>query len=252
MKTSASIYTDLAQSACEHVQNKMIKDCAIGQNCLAVTSDLGCGLAFLERSFWSIMPSQSQLRAREKEISSMDLDDLIPLYLDDHSLTAALALAAINAVCSSLKYTRGEFDLKSILTRHKRLAMVGFFRPLMPAVQSSRIDMDIFELRNMAGAHRPEAAAEIMPKCDVVVFIGSTFVNKTFHYYQPHLAPRARVYILGPSTPLVSVLGKKFNLGGSLVHPGCAEKVSHNIRQGYNYRRLQPWLMKVVSKVPSK
>lgn len=248
MKTSAAIYAELVQFACQHVKNNIIKDCAIGENCLAVASDLGCGLAFLERSFWGVMPSHKEIKVLEQEISSMGLDALVPKYLDDDPLTAALAFAAINAVCaSSSEHKLGEFSLQSILAQHKRLGMVGYFCPLMPEVRASGIELEIFELRDIAGTHRPQAAAEIMPHCDLVIFTGSTFVNKTFHFYQPHLASGADVYILGPSTPLASMLHKNFSLGGSLVRAGSEDEVFNNIRQGYNYRRLQPWLTKVVA-----
>ncbi|NLY41578.1 MAG: hypothetical protein GX055_08180 [Desulfovibrionales bacterium] len=248
MEKSAVIYAELVQYACHYAKKSSIKRCALGENCLAVESDLGCGLAFLERSFWGVMPSRNELNALEQEISSMRLETLIPKYLDDDALTVALAFAAINSVCvASSGYAPGEFALRNILDTHKRLGMVGFFCPLLPEVRASGIDLEIFELRDIAGTHRPQAAAEIMPHCDLVVFTGSTFVNKTFHFYQPYLASGADVYILGPSTPLASVLCKNFSLGGSLVRAESEDDVFNAIRQGYNYRRLQPWLTKVVA-----
>lgn len=240
------IYRDLADCAANYVKNSIISACAIGENCLAVKSGSGCGLAFVERGFWGIMPSPQSLRAVEREVTGLHLQELLSQYTGKDPLYSAIAFAAMNSVFARFGGQNGEFPFIDELKTHRRLGMVGCFHPLMPFVRGSGIELALFELQKMPGAHSPEDAPAVLPGCDMLIISGSTFVNRTLHTYLPHIAPEADVYIIGPSTPLSPELSGHWNLGGSLLEPGTEEEAFEKIRQGYSYRKLSPWLRKVV------
>ena len=235
-----NIYNELLDCAFNYANNSIIKNCAIGENCLAVQSDLGCGLAFVERGFWGIMPSGRELRATERQLRGLRLKDLLPSYLGNDQLYSAAAFAAINSIFTNPSHPGGEFPLAGELKKHRRLGMVGCFHPLMPFVRGSGIELVLFELQKMDGAHTPGEAPELFPSCDLLIISGSTFVNRSIHCYLPHISPEADVYIVGPSTPLAPDLAGRFNLAGSLVENGQEEQVFEKIRQGYSYRKLSP------------
>lgn len=241
-----STYQNLLSYARNYANNNIITACAIGENCLAVQSSLGCGLAFVERDFWRIMPAQAELRRTEQSLCGMQLDELIPKYLEQDPLQSALAFAAINSIFSQFGQFSGEFAFTTELKRHKRLGMVGCFHPLMPFVRGSGIELVLFELQEMPGAHAPKEAPELLPSCDMLIITASTFVNHTLHLYTPYISPLADVYIMGPSTPLSPELAAHWNLGGSLIETGAEEAAFEKIRQGYSYRKLSPWLRKVM------
>lgn len=241
-----SIYSQLQSYALNYAKNSIISGCAIGENCLAVESGPGCGMAFVERDFWRIMPSQGEIRALENKVCGMRLDELIAMYEDNNTVFSGLAFAAINSAFSAGAQHTGEFDLPAALVGRRRMGMVGCFHPLMPHVRKSGIELVLFELQKMPGTHSPEEAPDLLPGCDILVITASTFVNRTFHLYLPHISPEAEVYIMGPSTPLSADLAERFNLAGSLVSPENRDKVFDNVRRGYSYRALSPWLRKVI------
>lgn len=71
------VYSDLLGHALNYANDSIIRACAIGENCLAVESSGGCGLSFVERDFWRIMPPQSELRELERELRGLRLSELI-------------------------------------------------------------------------------------------------------------------------------------------------------------------------------
>ncbi|MDI6639265.1 MAG: DUF364 domain-containing protein, partial [Methanocellales archaeon] len=102
----------------------------------------------------------------------------------------------------------------------------GYF----PFVEEIKRDVFVFEKRPRHGVLPDTAEEELLPKCDLVVISGSTFVNKSLQ----RLLEISGGYtlVIGPTTPLTSIL---FDYGadvlaGVIVHD--AEKALEIVSQG--------------------
>lgn len=215
---------------------------AIGPKCIAVRTPAGIGMSFVTERSWAeaqkIGPRQLESAIRETALSV-----IISRYLEDSPLHAAVALAAINSLCI---HTGGPavMDWHALLHGYKKLGMVGYFCPLMDRIALTGITTVIFELRDIPGTLKPEEAPALLPSCDVVLITGASFANKTIHQYIPHVAPAARAFIIGYSTPLAGFLLERFTLGSSRVDDW--EPAATCIRAGGGIRDMHSYVRKVI------
>lgn len=237
-----SLYDSLVSCAMDYVQTDTIVDVAIGPRCLAVQSPAGVGLAFVDAAAWSEAQSAGA-RTLEETLRGSALTTLIPRYRDGSPLYTALALAAIN----SLFIHTGDpatMDWPDLLRGIQRLGMVGYFCPIMDRLGLAGVTPVIFELRDIPGTHKPEEAPALLPGCDGVLLTGASFANKTIHQYIPHIAPGARAFIVGQSTPLADFLLDRFTLGSSRL--GNWEAAAPIIRFGGGVRDIKTFIDKVI------
>ena len=85
----------------------------------------------------------------------------------------------------------------------KKVAVIGHFPGLRMLRQ--HCDMCILE-RNPQPGDLPDAAAEyVLPEQDIVFVTGTTFINKTITRLL-ELTQKAKVFMVGPSTPMHPLL----------------------------------------------
>lgn len=241
---SSTIYEQLLSPFLSGDDPGVIIECALGRRSLAVETSQGIGMTYVTDEA-ALALSRMNRRAAEEALRGRRLAEILPLYLEKDPLLVCIALAAVNSLC----ICSGEPDEDTWfdrLHRHKRFAMIGFFAPLMDRVGESGVETVIFELRDIPGAHSPEEAPVILPRCDAVLITGSTFANKTFDFYLPHIAPDADAFIFGHSTPLSDALVTRFCLGSVQILDKDA--VFSIIRQGESTRSLKPYVRKVQRK----
>ena len=225
------IYSEIASEALKKVSGK-VKDIAGGSKIVAVETDAGVGLAFVT----------GPLVDPAKYIGA-NVADMVNDYATGDLTTTAYCLAALN----SFLVHRGKPDNKSWperLNHAKKLAMVGAFGPVIEELQNTGIEVVVFELKDMPGAHKPSEAAALMPGCDAVLMTGATFSNRTAHTYFPHITPEADAHISGPSTPMTDALLKRFTLGSSIVTN--KEEVFKAVRDGKCINCISKYLEKVI------
>ncbi len=123
--------------------------------------------------------------------------------------------------------------------RGKNVALVGHF-PFVP--QTSALRWDSYGCSNsipIEDDYPAEAAADLLPRADVVAITGSALVNHTLDGLLALCRPEASVMLLGPSTPLSPVL---FDYGidmisGTRVVDEAA--VLRTVGQGASFREVQ-------------
>ena len=116
-------------------------------------------------------------------------------------LTSALGLATVNAVLgegavpSPDPLTALEVDDGDVV------GMVGYIGPLIEPLRREAKELLVFERDLSRPGVLPDWAVELeLPRCDVVLLSGTTFVNKTVDRLLA--LSRGRVAVIGPSTPL--------------------------------------------------
>ncbi len=129
---------------------------------------------------------------------------------------ASIGLAALNAANNTLALVQ-QSPLHAALDRHygnafdfflseakdKKVAVVGHFPGLAQLRQ--RCELSILERQPRPGDFPDTAAEYILPHQDLVFITGTTFINKTITRLL-ELTPKARVCLVGPSTPMNPLL----------------------------------------------
>ncbi len=128
--------------------------------------------------------------------------------LSEHPTEASIGLAAINALLPVGEGPVSEVDAADVLLewgRGKSVAVVGHF-PFLPRLRQVTRGLWVLEQRPGPGELPPAAAAEVVPKADILAITSSTIINRTLEPLLALRQPEARVMLLGPSTPLSPVL----------------------------------------------
>lgn len=122
-------------------------------------------------------------------------------------------------------------------TAGKTIALVGRLS-LSPDTLAGAKQVYVLERNPKPGDYPDMACEELLPQCDLVIITGSAFVNKTIPRLL-ELSSRARVIVIGPSTPLCPGLisaGIDRLCGMAVTHK---ERMLTNIateqKSGYHY-----------------
>lgn len=122
------------------------------------------------------------------------------------SLARAVGLATANALLASLPtppISRDEVISTLGVTASDRVAMVGYFAPVVAELKKIGCRLDIVELNSHhAGTLSPEQGREALANCSIAILTGTSLINGTCDDLLASLGrPRAAV-LLGPSSPL--------------------------------------------------
>ncbi len=133
--------------------------------------------------------------------------ELLSLLGDEASaLARSVGLATANALLASLPrppILSEEIISTLRITSDDRVAMVGYFGPVIAQLRKTGCRLDILELNAKPGETLPpEKSGEVLAGCTVAIITGTSLINGTFHdLISPLGKPRAAV-LLGPSSPL--------------------------------------------------
>jgi uncharacterized protein len=181
--------------------------------------------------------------------------EVIPWLADpDHPWQRVVGLATLNAVLNH--HHQPPPEATDIMTRlalqpEDRVAMVGRFQPLLPAIRSSTCHLDIIEFEpTTADALTPREGSAALQSCTIAILTGTSLITGTLAGLLSDLAgaakrPRAAI-LLGPSVPLLpeAFRGTAItHLAGSWVRDG--RRVMHIVSEGGGTPQLKPSLVPV-------
>jgi len=150
------------------------------------------------------------------DLTRHSAQELAGLLASRSALEAALGMAAVNALLEVDENRLTDRNAsEEIVQRGKgrRVVIVGHF-PFIPSVRPAVGHLDVLELDPGPGDLPPQAASDVLPRADVVAITGTSLLNKTFDGLIALCRPDAFVLMLGPTTPLSTVL---FDYGVDLV-----------------------------------
>ncbi len=133
--------------------------------------------------------------------------ELLSMLGDETSaLARSVGLAAANALLASLPrppVLREEVISTLQITADDRVAMVGYFGPVITQLRKIGCRLEILELNaKHTDTLPPEKTGEVLADCTIAIITGTSLINGTFHEVISLLGqPRAAV-LLGPSSPL--------------------------------------------------
>jgi uncharacterized protein len=199
-----------------------------------------CGLAATLREEDHIHGSGPDVR-NAGALAGGSARELAVLVSAERVMERAIGMAALNALLPRLEAKWTEGNAEEILAQRgagKRVAIVGHF-PFTDSLRSRVGTLWVLE-QNPHGDDLPaEAAPDVIPQADVLAITGTTLLNNTFAGLMALRRPDAWTMLLGPSTPLASVM---FDYGldmlsGAVVTDVDAVLVA--VSQGAGFRQVQ-------------
>ncbi len=185
-------------------------------------------------------------------------DKVLELALSENPLEAAVGIATANALSHMLRdlepehFQRSYSDILDLINPGDRVAMVGYFGPLVPKILKITEKLTVLEKREIESPQTrtlpSEKAREILPASDVIILSASTLANRTFDELLSLRGAAREIVLLGPSAPLypepffkqgiTAVMGTRIiapetmltvvsEAGGTKkLHQYCGEKIS--------------------------
>jgi uncharacterized protein (DUF4213/DUF364 family) len=190
-------------------------------------------------------------------------DKMLELALSENPLEAAVGVATANALSHMLHNLEPEnfpvsnIDVLDLIKPGDRVAMVGYFGPLVPKILKITEKLTVLEKREIEAPQTrtlpSEKAREVLPVSDVIILSASTLANRTFDELLSLRGAAREVVLLGPSAPLypepffqrgiTAVMGTRIfdpltmltvvsEAGGTKkLHQYCGEKVAFKINK---------------------
>ena len=167
--------------------------------------------------------------------------DLAHWLLEDHWIRAGIGMAALNSVLEIDYQALIEVNAKRIIADRaigKNLMVVGHF-PFIGQLRSQVRNLWVMEKEPRSGDLSEEEGYHALAEADVVAITGSCLINHTFDRIMANCKPGSFKVMLGPSTPLSTILldcGLDA-IGGALVE----EKITalRMVEEGAAFRQLQ-------------
>ena len=199
----------------------------------------GCGLAmsvfmpYHHRGEW---PVGDAGHLTEKSAS-----DLAQLARSGSTLEAAIGMATINSLLEIDEDRCTEINAAELLVRQgsgRKVALVGHF-PFVERLREAAGELWVIEKHPIEGDVAEDEAQSLIPRAEVVAITGSAFVNHTIEGLLDLCRPEALVVVLGPTTPLSTVLfdyGVDVIAGTRVVDPAA---VLQYASQGATFRQMK-------------
>ncbi len=236
------IYEKIYAKAIDKAKELTVKDVRIGLGYIIVELDNGwAGISYsflkeLNIQTCTVLESAGSLIG---EKASFLLEGLFSYNLLDCSLALASANAIINSSVESV-----DIDIINQIESEDRVVMVGYFAPLIKAIQNQTKSFVICE-RTPRGESLPDYAAYFeLKKADIAIITATSIINKTIDSLLEWCKSARIVAIMGPSTPMDEDIfkGKATHLCGSLISDN--EKAKLIISQAGGTKKLKPAIKK--------
>jgi len=169
------------------------------------TSDGSLGLAY---TYFGHKTGCTLVR-NYKDFEDRPAVDLLSLIHSSVPLERSMALALINALAqpdlSDLPSDRGNgilFDCLEIGPSAK-VAMVGFFKPLVEILESKGAEVEVLDEFRAMG-EKATFYERLGQWADAAVITSTSLLNNSFEEIMAHVATNVRSAMVGPTTPMVA------------------------------------------------
>lgn len=185
----------LIEDVLKEIEDKPIDDVRIGSAFVGVMVLSRIGVAHRVDEGYKNIKNYENLKGKKvaKLIYSNDLIEL------------AIATAAINAQLKPNNVKKGNIFKKilEIADKFDTIGIVGKF-PIITQLEDLDCKFYAFEKKPFPGFLPVEKEKELLPKCDLIIITGTSFVNKTLE----DLLGLCNGYtmLVGPTTPVTDVL----------------------------------------------
>lgn len=177
---------------------------------------------------------------------------LLDFLNSTNPLQISMSLALVNALNTdfALKLDEDKKENSKLfkaldIKNGKRVAMVGYFKPLAMLLHKLDVNFYIHDQFHSIGS-KEELYSRIVNWADSLILTSTSIIGGTFEEIMNYCPKELPVALLGPSTPLVPEIFRHYNiryLGGTV--PIDIESTLKVIRQGGGTRDFQKYGKKV-------
>ncbi len=216
-----TIIDDLLASAYMASSDCAVQDVLIGLHWTAVQS-LYLGLAATQAEASCCFAEDISGTGHLHEKSAYELAEYLR---SPRPLEASVGMAALNSFLRVDEQAVVELNARDLIIergRGKRVALVGHFQ-FTEEVRRAAAQLWVLELDLIPGDLPAADAPQYLPQADVIGVTATTLLNGTFADLARLFPPQALVVMLGPSTPLSTVLfdyGVDVLAGARVSEPG--------------------------------
>ena len=233
---------------CENTRDCKVSDVIIGLAYTKVTlADMRSGLSFTfaRQSSRGCCPLGDSA-----PLAGRNALDLVSGLSSENQLERSVALATINALRNDEFKGEGECDALStgIVRSSDRVAMVGYFGPLVAPLQSQCRELHVFD-KDISKAKMLSPLAdmpEIVQQCDVVFVTSTSIADNSAEEVLSAASDCRELVLLGASTPLIPKFFQDFNvtmLSGVIVKDDAS--LARAVKEGRGMRSFKKYLKKV-------
>lgn len=185
-------------------------------------------------------------KAEEEEFSrtsylQMSAAELARGAFSDDRADASVGLAAINSlidvdIAKCVDLNAGDYLGQK--GQGKNIAIIGHF-PFVDRLKEIARNLWVIERRMQPGDHPEEETAVLLGQSDIIAISSTTLINHTLGPILDLCPPGSIKMLLGPTTPLTSVL---FDHGIDVISGSIVTNIDTvlvHIRQGANFRELK-------------
>jgi hypothetical protein len=226
--------------------NVEILNLGLSYTCVT-TSDGGMGVAFT----WLDNGKMCCQALDGMRYEGRPADELLQTILDPHPLKRSMGLALINALNHAQALELPEdtdngqlFDLVGV-GPGSRVAMVGYFGPMMKAFEDRGAVLEIIDYNKNIG-NPQEFYAKLGSWAEVLFLTSTSILNQSTEEILDRAPNAVRTVMLGPSTPMASNAFAHLPvdlLAGTV--PVDQDKVLQAVRNGAGTRMIQKFSRKV-------
>lgn len=191
---------------------------------------------------WMNPPGHGRSPVREVgRLTEKPAQALAELSRSSNLLEASIGVAALNSLLDVDESMCRQVNAAEVLAeqgRGRSVALVGHF-PFVDDLRPQVGQLWVIEMQPQPGDYPAEAAADLIPRADVVAITASALVNHTLDGLLALCNPASSVMILGPSTPLSPALFRHgaHMLSGTQVVDEAA--VLRTVSQGASFRQVE-------------
>jgi uncharacterized protein (DUF4213/DUF364 family) len=169
------------------------------------TSDGGIGLSY------TYFGDKKSCMVLNKHVDYEDrpADQLLEKINSDNPIERSMALALINALNHKAALGLPEDDDNAILFEKlkighgRRVAMVGFFGPLVRHFEQKGVALEILDISRGLG-HKEEFYNKLANWAQVLLLTSTSILNNSTEEILTHAGEKLKTVMLGPSTPMVA------------------------------------------------
>jgi uncharacterized protein len=240
MRRIMALIDDLLASANKEAP---LRSVLVGAHWTVVCSK-GCGMASTITGAEGQPHGHAAVRQAGR-LHEMPAGELCEYARSQLPLEAGIGVAALNSLLETPEDGPGwnikEVNAAELLSntgKGRDIAIVGHF-PFVERLAGLARNLWVIEQNPSQGDYPAIRAADLLPRADIVALTGSALVNHTLEGLLALCRPQSLVMVLGPSTPLSTVLfdyGAHIVSGVQVFDEGA---VLRTAGQGANFRQVE-------------
>jgi uncharacterized protein (DUF4213/DUF364 family) len=168
------------------------------------TSDGGIGLSY---TYFGDKKSCMVLN-KHIDYEGKSADHLLEKIKSENTVERSMALALINALNYNEALNLPEDDNNKIMfsklkiSKGRKIAMVGFFGPLVRHFEKMEVSLEILDISRGLG-QKEEFYDKLKNWAQVILLTSTSVLNNSTEEILAHAGEKAKTVMLGPSTPMV-------------------------------------------------